>query len=174
MIDKWRKVKEERYKAGYRKMLRKTFILPNGTEADYDIKDEPTSCHILALTPENKVVLERVFRPGTEEIILDMPAGFVDAGEDPKDTAERELLEETGMKGEIELAGISTDDAYTNTKRHTFVVKNCRKFQESKLEEDEVFEIIEMDLNDFRKHLRSGLITHAESGYIGLDYLNLL
>jgi ADP-ribose pyrophosphatase len=129
---------------------------------------------MVALTKDNKVILEKTFRPGTEKILLDMPAGYVDGNETPEEAAARELLEETGMKGDVELAGKSTDDAYRNTIRFTFVFKNCIKVQEPKQESDEVFEFVEMDIKTFRKHLRSGLITHAESGYIGLEHLGLL
>jgi ADP-ribose pyrophosphatase len=170
----WKKIKEEKYKAGWRKMLRKTFLLPNGKTADYDIKDEGISCSILALTSENKVVLEKTFRPGPDKVLLEMPAGFIDKNEKPENSAARELLEETGLKGTIELAGISTDDAYSNSLRYVFVVKNCLKITNPILEEDEIFEIVEMKIEDFRKHLRSGLITHAEAGYLALDYLKLI
>lgn len=171
---KWKKIKEKSYKAGWRKLLRKTFILPNGKTADYDILDEKTAVHMVALTPDNEIILEKTFRPGTEKIFLDMPAGYVGKNESPKEAAIRELLEETGMQGDIELAGISTDDAYRNTERYTYVFKNCKKIQEPKLEGDEAFEFVKMDIKAFRKHLRSGLITHAEAGYIALDYLKLL
>lgn len=45
---------------------------------------------------------------------------------------------------------------------------------EPKWEEDEDCEIVEMDLQDFRKHLRVSQLTDVESGYISLDFLNLL
>jgi len=170
----WKKIKEEPYRAGWRKMLRKTFTLPGGETADYDIQDEKLAVHMVALTSEKKVVLEKTFRPGPEKIIFDMPCGYVDKGETPKQAAERELLEETGLKGKAELAGISVDDAYRNTERYTFVFTDCKKVQKPKLEEDEVFEIVEMDIPSFRKLLRSNQTTHSESGYIALDYLKLL
>jgi hypothetical protein len=57
-----------------------------------------------------------------------------------------------------------------------FIAKNCIKVSEPRTtEEDEKFvEIIEMSLEDFRKHLRSGQLTDVESGYLALDYLGLL
>jgi len=170
----WKKIKEEKFKAGWRKMIHKVFILPNGKTQDYDIKDEGTNCCILALTPDNKVILEKVFRPGTEKILLEMPGGYIDENEKPEDSALRELLEETGMEGSLQFAGIVTDDAYSNCIRYVYVIKNCKKMKEPKLEEDEIYEIIEMDLKDFRKHLKSGNLTDSEAGYIALDHLGLL
>jgi ADP-ribose pyrophosphatase len=96
--------------------------------------------------------------------------------EDKIKKAEDELLEETGYKGKIEFAGTAVHDAYSSKIRHVFIAKNCIKVSEPRTtEEDEKFvEIIEMSLEDFRKHLRSGQLTDVESGYLALDYLGLL
>ncbi len=52
----WKKIKEESYRAGYRKMLRKTFLLPDGRSAEFDVKDERKTVCILALTDAKNVV----------------------------------------------------------------------------------------------------------------------
>ena len=51
---------------------------------------------IVARTPSGQIPLVRQFRPAIERFTWELPAGLVDAGEDPADTARRELLEETG------------------------------------------------------------------------------
>lgn len=48
------------------------------------------------------------------------------------------------------------------------------KDRRTKFDESEFIEIVKMSLSDFRKHLRSGELTDIESGYMGLDFLNLL
>lgn len=170
----WKKIKEESYKAGWRKMLRKTFVLLSGQESVYDIKDEGRTICGLVLTPENKVILVKVFRPGPEKVLMELPGGYINEDENPLDAAKRELLEETGYLGDFELVGESIDDAYSNCVRYCFIAKNCQKIQEPKWEEDEECEIVEMDLKDFRNHLRSGQLTDVEIGYLALDHLNLL
>ncbi len=170
----WKKISEEPYRAGWRKMLKKTFILTNGKESNYDTRDDGNTVSILAITQEQKVVLVRVFRPGPEKILMEMPGGYVDGDETPIDAAKRELLEETGFSGDFQSTGVVVDDAYSNCIRNCFVATNCKKVSEPKWEEDEDCEIVEMDLQDFRKHLRSGQLTDVESGYISLDFLNLL
>ena len=170
----WKKLKEKNFKAGWRKMINKTFELPNGKKMDYDIKDEGQSAVILALTPDNKVLLEKVFRPGPEIVLMELPAGFIENNEDPKVSAERELLEETGYKGEMEFVTKVVDDAYSNCIRHVFVAINCVKIKEPKLEEDEIFELVLMDITDFRDHLKSGQMCDVEAGYLALDHLKLL
>lgn len=52
---------------------------------------------IVALTPARLIPIVRQFRPAVEQVTWELPAGLVDAGEDPADTCRRELLEETGF-----------------------------------------------------------------------------
>jgi ADP-ribose pyrophosphatase len=170
----WKKIKEEPYRAGWRKMIKKTFTLLNGTEADYDIKDEGRTICGLVLTTENKVLLMKVFRPGPEKVLMEMPGGFINKGEEPIGAAKRELLEETGYTGDFELVGNYLDDAYSNCVRYCYVAKNCKKVQEPKWEEDEECELVELNLEDFRAHLRSGQLTDVEIGYMTLEFLGLL
>jgi len=177
MNTSWKKIKEEKYraKAGYRKLVTKTFDFPDGYSAIYDILDNPGAVCILVLTPQNKVVMVKIFRPGPEKILMEMPGGFIDTNEDPRKAAERELFEETGYKGEMEFIGKVYDDAYSNMVRYCFVSKNSKKVKVPKWEDDEkTMEIIKISLLDFRKHLRSGEMTDVEVGYLCLDYLNLL
>ncbi|MGD9134201.1 MAG: NUDIX hydrolase, partial [Desulfobacterales bacterium] len=62
---------------------------------------------VLALTPQEKVVMVRQYRHGTEQVCLELPGGLVDPADDsPELSARRELLEETGYEAnEIELVG---------------------------------------------------------------------
>ena len=174
MIDNWKKIKEEPFKAGFRKLIKKTFRLPNNKIIDFDIKQEGPAVCVLALTKDNNVVLTKQFRPGPEKILLELPGGLIDKKESPEEAARREFLEETGYSGDFQLVGESLDCAYSTMVRYNFVATNCHKIQEQKLEDNEFAEVVEISLEDFKKHLRSGQLTDVESGYMGLDYLKLL
>ena len=170
----WKKIKEEPFRAGFRKLLKKTFQLPDGKIQDFDIKHEGPAVCVLALTKEKNVILVKQFRPGMEKVLLEMPGGAVDGGEEPLEAIKRELLEETGYTGDFQLAGTSYDCAYSTMFRYNFVATNCLKVANQNLDETEFAEVIEMSLADFRNHLQSGELTDVESGYLGLDYLRLL
>jgi ADP-ribose pyrophosphatase len=170
----WTKISEKLIKDGFRKICQKTFILPNGTCQDFEIKKEGEAVCALALTPDNKVILAQQFRPGPEKVLLELPGGVVNSGEEPLVAMGRELLEETGYEGEIQYVTTALDCAYSTSLRHCFVVLNCRQVKEQQLDSTEFIEIIEMPLGDFREHLRSGQLTDIEVGYLGLDFLNFL
>lgn len=48
-----------------------------------------------------EVLLEKQFRPPTEKVCIEFPAGLMDEGETPEECALRELKEETGYVGEV-------------------------------------------------------------------------
>ena len=60
----------------------------------------PDYTTVLALTPENGVLIVRQYRPAVERYMFELPSGLVDPGETPEEAARRELLEETGFRAE--------------------------------------------------------------------------
>ncbi len=56
---------------------------------------------VAEIVPDGKIILVRQFRPPVWEYVLEFPAGLIDAGESAKETAVRELREETGFAGEV-------------------------------------------------------------------------
>ncbi len=174
-IQKWEEVSREEAFSKYGKKIEKVdFKLPDGEASDFYIKKEGPAVGILALTKDQQVILVKQFRPGPKEILDELPGGYVDENETPKEATERELLEETGYKGKPEFVTIAYDCAYSTMNRHCVVVKDCEKVAEQKLDKTEFAEVVLMSLEEFRELLKSGKNTDVEVGYIGLDYLGLL
>lgn len=174
-IKAWKEIsREQAYKKYSRVIDQVIFQLPDGSEADFYIKAEPPAASILALTENNEVVLVSQYRPGPQQILQELPGGFVDPGEDPKVTARREFKEETGYDGEFEFIGTCLDDAYSSMERYCFVARNCKKVGEPQNTRTEQTEVVLLPLDEFRKQLRAGKMTDVEVGYLGLDHLNLL
>lgn len=174
MAISWTKLSEGPLRAGFRAVVRRAFRLPDGTAADFDIKQEGPVVCALALTARNTVILARQFRPGPEMILAELPGGAVDAGETPEDAVRRELIEETGYTGDIQYVGSAFDCAYSTRVKHSFVATSCYKVSEPQHSEHEFVEVVEIGLDKFRAHLRSGRLTDVEAGYLGLDFLKLL
>lgn len=169
----WERVDERVAYDGYRRLVARRYRLPDGSEREFEIKDEGPTAVVLALTPEQRVVLVREFRPGVEEVLLELPGGLVDEGESPADAAARELLEETGYGGEIAPLGSMVDCAYSTRIRHVFAATGCERVAEPTAE-DAQLGIVLVSLDEFREHLRSGRCTDVGPGYLALDRLGVL
>jgi ADP-ribose diphosphatase len=126
----WRKKSEAVMKVGYRRIHNKEFELPNGREGIWTTVDDGQTAAVCALTHEHRLVCVSQFRPGPERVILGAPGGFVDPAESPHDAARRELLEETGYAGEMQLVAVTPLDAYSGVTRHHFVATNCERITE--------------------------------------------
>jgi ADP-ribose pyrophosphatase len=168
----WRRLGERVAYERFRRVVNRTFELPGGQETDFEVLDGPDTVAVLALTEDDRVVLVREFRPGPEDLILELPGGLVEQGQTPREAARRELLEETGYDGAPVEVGTVLHDAYSTWVKHAFVAKSCRKVAEPA--EGELTEPVLLSVPEFREHLRSGRLTDADVGYRALDHLNLL
>lgn len=175
MIKPWKVVaRKEVFKKYSRKIEQVNFVMPDGSTADFYLKVEGPVVAVLALTTEQKVVLTRQFRPGPNKVLLEMPGGVVDPGEDPINAAGRELLEETGYKGNLKEVSTCLDDAYSTMIRHVIVATDCVKIANQQNTSTEYTEVDEVSISEFRNILRTGQMTDVEVGYLALDYLNKL
>lgn len=174
-IKKWEEIsREEAFKKYSRKIEKVIYRMPNGKESDFYLKKEGPVVCTLAITKDNQIILAKQFRPGPNEILLEIPGGGIEQGETPERAAERELLEETGYKGKVQKVAEAFDCAYSTMNRYCMVATDCEKMADQSLEENEFAEVVLMPLEEFRELLRSGKMTDVEVGYLGLDYLGLL
>jgi 8-oxo-dGTP pyrophosphatase MutT (NUDIX family) len=60
--------------------------------------DAPSWVCVVAVTPDDRVVLVEQYRRGCDRIVRELPAGNLEPGEDPAECAARELAEETGYR----------------------------------------------------------------------------
>ncbi len=168
----WHLLAESVVYAGFRRIVRRRYRLPDGAEADYEVIVNPDTVAVLASTADERVILARQFRPGPQRVLDELPGGVVDEGEDPLAAARRELLEETGYEGELTPIGSQWAGAYSAHRRHGFVATGCTRVAEPDAG-DEHIEVVLMPLAEFREHLRRGELTDAGLAWAGLDALGL-
>lgn len=173
----WKRIKEIRGRFGHWTLLVRDYLLPDGRTETFIVrhgKNGGKIACILALTPENDVLLAEQFRPGPEKLIKELPGGGIEKNESPEDGARRELLEETGYAGTLQLVTASPVDAYSTFERYHFVATNCMHVQEQRGDDNEFIRVVKMPLDEFKAYLMSGGPTDIATGFLGLSFLGLL
>jgi ADP-ribose pyrophosphatase len=171
-VKPWRKVGERVVYDRFRRVRSRTFELPDGEVADFEVVELFDSVAVLAFTDTNEVVLVREFRPGPEDFLLELPGGVVESGQSVGEAARAELLEETGYEGDFRHVGALLKDAYATNTKHIVAATGCRRVAEP--ERPDLTEPVLLSLDEFRDHLRGGRLTDTDAAYRALDFLGLL
>jgi ADP-ribose pyrophosphatase len=173
-MDDWQITSQRPGSAGYINVVTREYARPDGTTATWDIVEDADAAAVLAFTPGGDVVLVRQFRPGPGLVLDELPGGFIEPGETPAAAAARELLEETGYRGAIEIVGSCWLMANSTRRQYVAVARDCARVGEPVLDPEELCEPVVMSFADFRRHLRTGRLTDTDLAYLALDHLGLL
>ena len=84
---------------------------------------------MLAITDDGKIVMEKQYRKALERVVLELPAGKIDPGEDPETAAIREIHEETGfIPGQVKhLTRFSPSCGYAMEKLYIYIMRDLKK-----------------------------------------------
>ena len=164
----------------YLRIRKDDLELPDGTLVDgYYVRESAGFVLVVALTGDERVVLVRQYRYGADSVVLELPAGSLEPGEDPGECARRELAEETGYGADaFEL--ISTHGAEpvrSNARAFVYLARGARPTQAQRLDVTEHIDVEVVTLDRFRALLRDSEIDVGSSiaaGYLALDRLGLL
>ena len=100
--------------------------MPDGSRAARDVVEHPGAVAILALDERDRVLLIRQYRHPVGAELWEIPAGLRDvAGEPVRQTAERELLEETGYRASDwhVLADYFSSPGYSTERLRVFLAR---------------------------------------------------
>jgi 8-oxo-dGTP pyrophosphatase MutT (NUDIX family) len=119
--------------------------------------------NVIALTPDQQVVLIKQFRVGANEVCLEIPGGMVDPGETPAEAAARELAEETGYTAPRwhHLGRVSPNPAIMTNWLYTFLAEEAVQTGPQHLEGSEVIDLHVTTLAECHAAIRDGRIDHA-------------
>ncbi len=113
--------------------------LENGTVTKREVVDHPGGVSVAVLTGKNELIFVRQFRYPYKKVLLELPAGKLEPGEDPFEAVKREQLEETGTRGDnyISLGEVYPTPGYCGEIIRLWACRAAEGQQELSLDEDE-------------------------------------
>jgi ADP-ribose pyrophosphatase len=156
------------------RVVRHTQRLGDGTTVTRETVQHPGAVTILPILPDGRVCLIRNYRVAVNETLIELPAGTLDAGEDPAACAARELAEETGFRaGQVEkLAEFFMSPGILNERMHLFLATRLVA-GDAELESGEQIEPLLATWDEAMKWVRDGQIRDAKT-LVGLLYYHRL
>lgn len=138
----------------------------SGKLGDFVIVESPDWVNVVAMTEAGEVVLIRQFRQGVEAVSLEIPGGIIEKGEDARETALRELVEETGYEpsgdSEVRLLGkMRPNPAFLTNTCYIYLVTNVRPTGRTHFDENEEIHVYQVPLTDVRRFIREGKMDHS-------------
>jgi ADP-ribose pyrophosphatase len=138
--------------------------LPDGRTAEREYIEHPGAVAVIALTDAGELVMERQFRYPLGRDMFELPAGKIDHGEDPLETARRELKEETGYTADQwrHVGTINIAIAYSDERIEIYLAKGL-KSGGTKLDDEEFLEVFTLPLATALEWVRDGKITDSKT-----------
>jgi 8-oxo-dGTP pyrophosphatase MutT (NUDIX family) len=128
------------------------------------VLEMPDWTNVVAVTPDQEVVLIRQFRHGMGVVELEIPGGIVDpADSGPLAAARRELAEETGYGAAawIAVGSVAPNPAIQNNRCHTFLALGAAPLTGQSLDTGEDIGVERVAVADIPALIRSGAIDHG-------------
>lgn len=150
-----------------------TIALPNGKTAKREVVLHNGGSAIIPVDKEGNIYFVRQYRHPTNRMILEIPAGMVEKGEDPIACAARELEEEIGQKSDdiSLLTSIYSSVGYTTEIIHIYKAENLYEGEQN-LDEDEFINIEKYHIDEAVEMIASGKIMDAKTIVAVLAYKN--
>ncbi len=155
---------EEVFSGKLLRVRRDLVRLPDGNQSVREYVRHPGAVVMVALFEDGRVLLERQFRYPHGRDFIELPAGKLEPGEPHLETAQRELLEETGYVASDwrRLGVLHPSVGYTDEAIELFLAKGLTK-REARLDDGEFLEVLEVPFAEAIAMVRDGRITDAKS-----------
>ena len=138
--------------------------MPNGTMAERELVAHPGGVGVVALTPDDKVIMVRQFRKPLEKVIWEIPAGKLDPGEEPETCGRRELEEETGYRAKsfVSLGYMYPSPGFTDEVTHIYLARELYR-GESHPDPDEYLDVVAVPFSEILEKVMQNEINDAKT-----------
>ncbi len=138
-------------------VVRDAVRLPSGNQATREYVLHPGAVMVIGLLDDGRVVMERQFRHPMQAVMIEFPAGKLDAGEASLACAQRELIEETGYRArEWAFAGrLAPTIAYSDEIIDIWFARGLT-LGDRQLDDEEFLDVFTADPEDLMRWCRSG------------------
>ena len=135
----------------------------NGKTITKDLIIRNETAIILPITPENEIYLVSQYRDALKNVALEVVAGTIEAGDDPLESAKRELAEETGLAAKAwkKIATINLSANLVST-AHVFLAQDLTQ-NEAHPDDDEEIEVLKIPFEEAVKKVMTGEIAIASN-----------
>jgi ADP-ribose pyrophosphatase len=141
-----------------------SITMPNGSQLELEVVRHPGGAAVVALDERERVCVLRQYRPVISHWVWEIPAGKIDAGEPPLETACRELAEEVGVAATRwdELGAILSSPGIFTERIHLFLARGLSAVKDSP-HDNEVFEVHWIPFEEALRRACSSGIEDAKS-----------
>ncbi len=145
-------------------LFKDEILLPNGHTGIREIIRHPGAVCVLPITEDGDVIFVNQFRYALNKVTLEVPAGKLEKGEDPKEAALRELSEETGLtaKNIIPIGDLYTTPALIDEVIHMYIATDLTQ-GEQHLDYDEFVNTLKMPLSKAVDMVMNGEIKDSKT-----------
>ena len=153
------------YTGDYLKVYRDTVSLPNGASSYREYLQHPGAVMIIPVFENGDVLVERQYRYPMRKVFVEFPAGKKDAGEAPLETAQRELLEETGYTAQryTHITDIHNALAYCDEVIHFYIAEDLHDSGQQKLDDNEFVQVMRVPLVELMNWIRQGWVPDVKT-----------
>ena len=150
-------------------------LLENGRQSIREVVMHNGGVGILALDEKNNVLMVRQFRYPYHQVVLEIPAGKLERGEDPLACGKRELMEETGYAADeyASLGVLYPTPGYADEVIHLYLATGLKRFEQN-LDEGEFLEVERYPLSQLVEWVMEGKLPDAKSQIAILKTARLL
>ena len=138
--------------------------LPSGLNSQLEIVEHSGGIAIIAVTPEGQLLMVEQYRKPVEQVLLELPAGKLESGEEPRVCARRELSEETGYQaGKLDyLFSFYTSPGFSNELLHLFRADDLQEV-EAVPDQDELLKVVRLNKDEIIPLLQAGKIRDGKT-----------